>query len=291
MLYCITSYFNPIGYQKFKDNYTKFRKELKKPLITVELAFDDQPFFVDDAIQIRGYKSNVLWQKERLLNVAIENLPSNADKVVWLDADVIFENENWYEETEKMLDDKPVCQMFEYVYEKIPEHIPIDESVYAKDGIGFAKYHVDQMDIKNIWPKPGLGWGMRLDCLPTGLYDKCIVGNNDVYQLAAWMGNWYHPLLESMHPESCKDFLINKYQDYEAVQGNIGYIKGRIEHLYHGTFNNRRYHERTKISIKHKFNAVSDIKINPNNIYEWSTRKPKMHQEVYNYFYERRDDE
>jgi hypothetical protein len=294
MLYCITSYFNPIGYQKFRDNYTQFRKHLQYPLITVELSFDNQPFFIDDAIHIRGNKNNVLWQKERLLNIAIENLPNNVDKIAWLDADIIFHNSNWYKETEKMLDSKPVCQLFEYIYEKTPDHVRPEEATYARDGlgIGFAKYHVDNMEVrKGLWPKPGLCWGFRRDCLPNGLYDKCIVGNNDLYQLIAWMGHWYHPILETMNKSTCKDFLLTRYKDYELVKGDIGYINGTLEHLYHGTFSNRKYVQRNEISKKYNFDATADITLDNNNIYKWQTYKPKLHTEIYNYFYGRRDDE
>ena len=42
---------------------------------------------------------NTLWQKERLLNIAIENLPNTVEKVMWLDSDLIFLNDDWVAET------------------------------------------------------------------------------------------------------------------------------------------------------------------------------------------------
>ena len=42
---------------------------------------------------------NTLWQKERLLNIAIENLPKTVEKVMWLDSDLIFLNDDWVAET------------------------------------------------------------------------------------------------------------------------------------------------------------------------------------------------
>lgn len=291
MLYCITSYFNPIGYTKIKNNYIKFRQNFKYPLVTVELAFDKQPFFIDDAIHIRGNSKNILWQKERLLNIAINNLPNNADSIAWIDADIIFYNDNWYKETLQLLENKPVCQLFEYVYEITPPHLHISNSVYGRKGLSFAKYYVDQINDKNdILPKPGLAWAMRKSCIPNGLYDKCIVGNNDVYQLIAWMGDWYHYLLNFMTKETCKDFLLSKYIDYEQVQANIAYVSGTIQHLYHGNINNRKYLERTHIAKQFNFNALTDIIINKEQIFEWSSDKPELHKAVLNYFYGRQDD-
>ena len=73
MLHCISSYFNPTNSKKIKENYLTFRKNLKVPLTTVELAFNDQPFFISDSIKIRGDTNNIMWQKERLLNIAIDS--------------------------------------------------------------------------------------------------------------------------------------------------------------------------------------------------------------------------
>ena len=38
--WAITTYFNPAGYERRRLNYGLFRKHLKPPLLTVELAFD-----------------------------------------------------------------------------------------------------------------------------------------------------------------------------------------------------------------------------------------------------------
>ena len=121
MIALITCFFNPANSKKLKSNYIEFRKHLNHPIVTVELAFKEQPFFIDDSIRLRGSNNNILWQKERLLNIALESLPKTVDKVAWLDADIIFENPNWLQEAEKALDDKPVIQLFEEVHESVDE--------------------------------------------------------------------------------------------------------------------------------------------------------------------------
>lgn len=94
--WAITCYFNPCSYQNRLLNYKIFSKFLKVPLITVELSYNDSfELTQEDAdilIQIKG--KDVMWQKERLLNVALEHLPDDCEKFAWLDCDVIFyENE------------------------------------------------------------------------------------------------------------------------------------------------------------------------------------------------------
>lgn len=289
MLHCVTCYFNPKNYFRFKNNYIEFRKRLKYPLTTVELAFNDQEFFIEDAIQIRGNDSHILWQKERLLNLAIESLPSKVDKIVWIDADLIFQNENWFNETEAALDEFPVVQPFEYVTE---DGVGDGEPSPNKEGHGFAKGYVDQKEFDpKCWPKCGLTWAMRREAIPNGLYDKSIIGNGDALQLAAWMGQWDNYLINLMPPKTRKEYLLSKYEDYSVVESKIGYVKGVITHLYHGNAKNRRYFERNKILINNDFDSLEDIVLDDNGLYKLSSNKPRLYEDLKQYFSERRDDE
>src|SRR5207248_771616 len=105
MLWAITSYFNPMQYQRRRANYRLFRKYLRVPLVAVELSYG--PDFeltgadADILIQLRG--KDVMWQKERLLNVALSALPTDCHKVIWTDCDIIFETEDWSERVNRLL--------------------------------------------------------------------------------------------------------------------------------------------------------------------------------------------
>jgi hypothetical protein len=289
MLHAVCCYFNPNNYAKLKENYRFFRKNFKYPLTTVELALDNQDFFIDDAIHIKGNNRHILWQKERLLNLAIESLPKNIDKIVWVDTDIIFENDTWFQETEKKLENYPVIQAFETVSETSN-----DDNIVTphKHGYGFAKSFTENLiDTLDHWPKCGLSWAFRRQCLPNGLYDKCVIGNGDALQLAAWMGNWDNYLIHLMSPKTRERFLLDRYQDYESVKANISYVRGNIIHLYHGNLENRQYFDRNWILIENAFDATTDISLDNNGLYQWSTHKPKLHQNIKLYFQKRKDDE
>src|SRR5215211_7187453 len=123
-LWAITSYFNPMRYGRRLANYHTFREPLKVPLLTVELSFGANDFDLregeaDVLIQLRG--RDVLWQKERLLNVALGELPSECTKVVWLDCDVIFGDDSWAEKVSGLLDEFVLVQAFSRVH-----HLPPD---------------------------------------------------------------------------------------------------------------------------------------------------------------------
>ena len=82
-LWAITSYFNPASYRRRLANFNTFRQHLPIPLVAVELAYDAD-FELQEAdaeilIQLRG--GALLWQKERLLNVALQALPAACRKV------------------------------------------------------------------------------------------------------------------------------------------------------------------------------------------------------------------
>ena len=112
MIKIICSYFNYYNDPERKSNYIKFRQKFEYDLITVEVAKDKSEFFIDDAIQIIAKPENLLWQKERCFNIALENLPDTVDKIVWVDTDIIFHNKNWLEDLDKELDHKPFLYNF-----------------------------------------------------------------------------------------------------------------------------------------------------------------------------------
>ena len=63
-------------------------------------------------LQLRG--TGVMWQKERLLNIAAARLPKSARKVGWFDADIVFKEPDWLERTSHALDRYAVVQPFSH---------------------------------------------------------------------------------------------------------------------------------------------------------------------------------
>ena len=114
----ITSYFNPARYKTKRQNFDAFMDGMAKQNVRVrviELAFGDDEFELDkspDVLQFRG--SDIMWQKERLLNVAVSKLPKSCTKVGWFDADLIFKEPDWLERTSEALEDSMVVQPFSH---------------------------------------------------------------------------------------------------------------------------------------------------------------------------------
>src|SRR5260370_10452169 len=118
-LWGISAYVSPAGYSNKLGHLRLFANRIQTQglkLLVVELAVEDQPFGLDQkvaAIVVRVRSSTILWEKERLLNIALGTLPGSCDKVIWLETDVLFENENWVEETSQLLEQFVVAQPYD----------------------------------------------------------------------------------------------------------------------------------------------------------------------------------
>lgn len=294
MLRCITSYFNVNNSQRVKDNFIKFRQNFNAPLTVVELAFDDQPFWIDDAIQIRGNSSNLMWQKERLLNIALASLPPKVDQVAWIDADVIFQNKNWFKLAQDKLDRFPIIQLFSNVYETNTNNDPVNTG----EGYVYKKYKNKQYDLSEIpynkkidCGKFGLAWAANLSEIPEGLHDFSIVGASDIHQVIAWEGAWDNYHINLMPDKYRKEIISQSMSMFLRIKGNLSFIPGHIEHLQHGTLSNRNYEGNQVILRDYDFSIEEDIHIDINNLWQWKSDKPDLQKAVADIFYTRHEDQ
>lgn len=278
MIKCICTYFNYYNDSVRKNNYIEFRKRFNHDITTVEVAKNKSELFIDDAIQIVAKKENLIWQKERCFNIALESLPQNVDKIVWVDTDIIFHNENWIEDLDKTLDDHPFAQPFERVVEL---HNDYNHNLNC---FSYAKLLYDKIHYGSeigISTAPGLSWGCRRSVLPNGFYDKHILGSNDAMQIYAWIGDIFNKKILQMPNSLILDFL-EYYKKIENCNGKqISYCKGVVEHLYHGSFRKRGYNSRGKL-LTNNFD-VKDIEIDNNLLYKINNEE-KLN-EIIQHFY------
>ena len=115
---------NPCHFKRRKFLSEQFKSQmLKTPdveLFIVELVYDLDSFEITDAnnknhLQLRTSKSNMLWSKENLINIATEKLlPQNYKAFAWIDADIEFDNIHWAEYKLKLLNGHyDVMQLFD----------------------------------------------------------------------------------------------------------------------------------------------------------------------------------
>lgn len=304
-LWAITSYYNPAGYQRRLENYRRFRANLEVPLVTVEWAVD-RPFELrpDDAdvvIQIRG--GDVMWQKERLLNVALEALPPTCQHVAWIDCDVLFENRRWPQLAAQKLRHHPLVQLFSERANLGPDAVLPEVGIQSMPR-GTRQSVAWRLRQGTVNPSDlavqgrayaacsyGLAWAARREVMQElGLYDACVLGGGDRILLLAAL----------LNPQAAQFGELNDHQHhhihawheafYRRVQGRIGCVEGRLFHLWHGELENRRYDERLTILKEQRFNPQRDLAISDDHVWRWNSEKPQLHDGVRQYFQLRRED-
>lgn len=292
--WAITTFYNPEHYKNKLANYKLFRENLKKQninLAAVECIFEKDAFELseDDAeILIQVKSKSVLWQKERLLNIALKQIPKECENIVWVDADIIFLKENWVSETEKCLEKNLIVQPFSYSFRLKKLENP-DVSVLDKISGDRKKYSYMfcfNTGRKNLLEKSsenGFVWAGKKSIFDAcGFYDKHIVGGGDFIMRDAFTNTDNDQSYSKDWSDSIK----------KLTDGRTGYVDGGLIHLYHGSWKNRYYSERDLILKKNHYNPERDLCLNNDGCWEWSINAPgKLKSEIRKYFSARNEND
>jgi hypothetical protein len=305
-LWAVTSYFNPAGYRRRRDNYRVFRDRLALPLATIELSFSGRfvlgPQDAELLIQIHG--RDVLWQKERLLNWAIDALPAHCTQVALLDCDVVFVRPDWAAALSRRLDEVPLVQPFGTVHYPPPD-VPCDSPLalagdYTRPSVGsLVEQGLPMGPVLRHFParlpgirSPGHALAARRDLLQEhGLFDAAIVGGGDGLLLAAALGH-VHELIQVhvMNEAYAACYLAWSERFRRDVQGELGSVPGDLVHLWHGTMEDRRSPQRYHDLATFDYNPAEDIALDASGCWRWNSDKPAMHAYVRDYFDIRNED-
>ena len=303
-LWAITTYFNPMRYRRRRANYEQFRKHLKAPLLTVELAYGtDYDLRNDDdaeiLIQLRA--RDILWQKERLLNLALQALPSSCRNVVCVDCDVVFESADWMERTNRLLDDFLLVQPFSHLHRMAPDWMPSMKRPAGAEVLhtpafllqtGMALATCLGTPAEQLKCSTGSAWAASRAFLNQHLfYDACIVGGGDSAFVRAAYGSFEDAMrLQLMNERRREHFMAWAGPFHAAVRSHVAFVEGNLLHLWHGTPQDRRYRNRNEGLEPFQFDPYSDIAVDDTGAWRWNSDKPAMHDYVRGYFMSRRED-
>jgi hypothetical protein len=301
-LWAITAFFNPAGSPRRLANYRLFRSALRVPLVAVELAYGpDFELTTGDAdvlVQRRG--RDVLWQKERLLNLALAVLPPSCAAVAWLDADVVFAEADWAAATLAALDRFALLQPFSVVHDA-------EGPVAPGDGWGpptrrsLGRVLVDgaieptQVATARLAGEfrctAGLAWAARRETLDRhGLYDAAIVGGGDRAIVCAALGEWAG--LREQHalgPRQWAHYLAWAGPFHAAIRGQVGCVAGALLNLHHGARSARNYAGRHAGLARFGLDPAVDLARDEGGCWRWNTDRPDLHGYVREYLQGRGD--
>jgi hypothetical protein len=304
--WAITCYFNPMRYQRRLANFRIFRDRLQLPLVAVELAFGPEfELQAQDAeilIQLRD--GAVLWQKERLLNIALQALPRSCHRVAWLDCDIFFATPEWIEGANSLLDRYSLIQLFRQVHNLSRQWAPGKDCAAEVEftrpsaafslgsGIPAATCIGHLLDIRKGTCAPGFAWAARRDLLDRhSFYDACIIGGGD-RAMACAAHNCFDELTlrHCMNEHERQRYITWAEPYYETVRAETAFLNADIFHLWHGDVGMRKSRARFDGFQHFQFDPYIDIAIGEDGSWQWSTDKPEMHEYVRGYFASRRED-
>ena len=322
-LWLITTYFNPVKYKNKREIFIKFYNRIKEQgakLVIVELAGSLEDCELKDLIRpddiyepfIASPTDNI-WQKEKLLNYGLSKLPSTSvcDKVMWIDCDILIKDNDWIQKTNKLLDKYAVVQPMEFCVKLsnkniIPKNITdlSFEHEYKNRAIlnnawiaAYLKFGRISLDGRapQTWGHPGFCCAFQRSIIDDiGFFSHRPDCSNDSLMSFAIIGNYHEK--ENILRSGVGD-LYDKWGQtiFERTMNSMGYIEGGVVyHIYHGSFDNRKYEEQNSVVAKLGYYYSRDI-ISYNNkehLMEWSEFAPtKLRIYFNNYFGARKENE
>lgn len=297
-MWAITTYFNPIGDIRRLPNYRLFRADLGIPLVTVELsfngAFELEKKDADILVQISG--AALLWQKERLLNLALKAVPTEVATIAWLDCDIIFERKDWAVEAQRQLQDLNMVQLFsEAVFVNTVDDIRTVRTLNGHTIVPSLMSRADAKDLiavgstiekKVVRYTPGFAWAAKRRIFADhGFYDAAIVGGGDSLMAAALLGQQESISRRYSLNESRRQHYFKwAFPFHQSVAGHKGHVAGTVFHLKHGEVENRGYVERQKSFATFDFDPDVDLTMGPNGAWHWARPRPDLEEFLTNYF-------
>jgi hypothetical protein len=245
-----------LAFQKFYRSIKHLNHRIIECLIgDAKSQLPDSPYIT----QVQS--DSLLWHKESLLNMIVDKLPHQFEYVFWIDADVLFTNNNWLvEAVEELESGSRIVQPFEYcIHLQRNELKPSFDVESARWNVSTSSRHPEMWRsfCSNVDNRlyhdtnydrhghVGFAWGARREVLAQcPLFDNALIGGADHIIAHAAAGHIPHHCITKSFTENLPEVEAWSKKFYRAVLGRIGYVKGDLYHIWHGDINNRQYLKR-----------------------------------------------
>ena len=239
-----------------------------------------------------------MWQKERLVNHAVANLPPECKYFAWLDCDVLFGNKDWANLAVEKLQTVDIIQLFKRVF-----YLPKGDCCYKNRHLTMLQGVMWQNKIHRNWlqrrknkdlpfSSPGFAWAARRDAFSHcgGIYDKNIIGSGDTFLVDVYLDSFEIHGYAAKFNRFMKKDMMSWCEKFRSVNKKTDYIPVDLYHLWHGSLKNRRYMDRHDIVLAYDYDPENDVRLE-NDVYEWNSDKPEMHEGIKGYFFGRKEDD
>ncbi len=296
-LHCVIMISNPCLYKRRYLLAKDFliRKYPNLQIYLVEIIYKGQVPGISENNNPRHLQiyteSAPIWHKENAINIGIKKLlPPDWRAVAWIDADIEFENINWAQDTLKLLNspNPVVCQLFSHALDLNINEDPM--TIFQ--GFGYQNYLGKKHGgVGLLFWHPGYAWACNRLAYEKmgGLYEHSILGSGDSNMALSLIGK-ASVSVNCNVSESYKNHIL----EYQSKTQNfvLRYTPGIIRHYFHGHKADRKYVDRWKILVKHKYDPLIHVKHDENGLLVPTDICPKiLLDEIFSYFNERNEDE
>lgn len=303
-LLIVVPYFNPLGDLQREKSFLRFKQKLKQNLsnsrvLIVETLLGENSKKAEWNLEessfhhLKTYSSAILWQKERLLNLALDYAVAEGfEFMTWLDADLEMEDPYWEARLCKNLESNEFLQCF--------------DAAYLEENHKGTKYRIKRSAASHFGAKQslankgiasGLAWAARVSCLKKcRFFDAAIVGGGDTAFYYALLktqvpaDDWHLALsnvsfFQKMPPKLLVDFkkwTANKEQ--ESIK--IGALEQNLKAYYHGEQYLRQ--KRSRYNALQDFDPSTELEITASGAWTWSKQANPRHIQVVEEFFKLR---
>lgn len=289
MIICLC-FFSIIKYKKPIENYNIVISKLKKsniPVKTISVLFPGQNS-IDIDFDYCLKTDSVLFYKENLYSILFSKLKDSYSKFCFIDGDVLFDNEKWYDETSNLLDHFDLVQPFDTCKWLQKDNFTTDTGQIASSVAIYKKIEFEQ-----AYYHPGFSWALKKSTFEriNGFYEWSFIGEGDLCFLNSFIENDKNLI---KLPVTTSNKYMKYSKNVKSQKLKMGFLKyNTAYHLYHGSYENRRYEERLNcIKDAHIIGKNPDKYLvkDPEGLLRW--KYPSNHnEEIRMWFRRRREDE
>ena len=244
----LIAFFNPAKFRRILANalyIIKILKEQNIPLFTVECVFHRAKPQIPHADLVL-HSNSYMFYKEQLWNKLEPIVPEKYTKLVFLDADVMFDTPDWVDQISKELDVHDIIQPYDQASWLTPDNKRIRSKKFSYAAAIVMNKPLTNYNIHEY--HPGFAWALKRDIFRRigGFFSRSIIGGGDVtFAINLLKTTVTNKLFSIAVNESFGNLIFDEWKKYnkqfKLVNPSLGFLRNRALHLFHGVKENRQY--------------------------------------------------
>lgn len=292
----LIAFFNPAGFKRILRNalyIIKVLKGSKIPVYVVECVFNGAKPQIPDATLVL-HSNSYMFYKEQLLNKLEPLVPKEYTKLIFIDADILFDTPDWIDQISVALDQHDIVQPFNQATWLTPDNTRIRSK---KMSYGYAIVTQKPINTFNMHDfHPGFAWAFKRQTFQQigGFFTRSIIGGGDITFVLNMFptpvtDEVFYVAVEGHVGKLIIDAWKEYYENFKKIAPTLGFLPNRALHLFHGVAANRQYVKRYHtISEVLKGTWDEEVLVNKDGLFEF--KNPVVTDTVHKYFKGRNED-